>query len=845
MDNNLNKNLLRTIQLIPIVLSSVFTLIIIALLLINNRIELKENISSLRTEFNERQKRQIKNRVDTIYQQVSYERDRMENLLKADIKEKVYQAYDIANAIYNENKDKPAEDVHAWIVTALKSIRFNNGRGYYFIYDMDGNNIMLPHHPGKEKTYLRDMKDSRGRYLIREFIALVKDKDEGFIHWWFDKPNNINININNNNNNNNNNNKSTKTQDREKIGFLKHFEPYGWIIGSGEYVENFETTVKKDLLHWISTIRFGSNGYIFVLDDSGVILAHQNNELIAQDYGDYQTAEQVDSMFDTAKEGGYVKYSSLYQPDDVYGPDKISYVKWYPDWQWVMGSGVYVTAMEEYLQHKQKIIVQQNSKKLLVLICFSLVLILVVGFFTHYLKILLTRRFSQFETKIESNFIKLKNANGAMRHMTLHDPLTGLPNRTALDKFVQQRLNDGNDQCLAIAFVDIDNFKYVNDLYGHTVGDELLCAISRQFESILETGDMVCRFGGDEFLFCFSGLNMDVEIAAKIAKIKAIFDTKMQCTEREIKSNCSVGVSVFPDDGQTLEVLIGKADIALYKAKGRGKGEICLFEAEFDIQLKRQHRMKEELYKALEREEFTLNYQPQVNAKNQLMVSVEALCRWNSPIFGVVSPVEFIATAEKCGAIHELGLAVIKIACEEILSISPNGHQALALSINISPIQVIEPEFLTHIKRIVNASGIDSSRVTFELTESAAIDSILCLLPLFNELRQFGCGLSLDDFGTGFSSLSYLNDLPFSEIKIDRSFINKFLDNEQSDALVKTIIAIGNSFNMTVVAEGIETQAQYEKLRQYNCDLLQGYFFAKPLCLNELAQHISIAPAAS
>ncbi|MCJ8350435.1 cache domain-containing protein [Moritella sp.] len=822
----MNKNLLRLIQLIPIMLSTVFTLIIIAQLLLHNRTELKENISDLRAEFNERQKQQIKNRVDTIYQQVSYERDRMENVLKADIKEKVYQAHDIVNAIYSDNTDKSAEDVHALIVTALKNIRFNNGRGYYFIYDLEGNNIMLPNHPDKEKTYLRDMQDSRGNYVIREFIALMKNKHEGFAKWWFYKPNN-------------------NVDEREKIGFLKHFEPYDWIIGSGEYVEDFEATVKKDLLHWISTIRFGNNGYMFVLDGQGVILAHQSNELIAQDYGRYQTEAQIMEMFDTAKDnGGYVKYSSVYQPDNVQGPDKLSYVKWYPDWEWMMGSGVYVTAMEEYLQQKEQIIVKQNRKKLRALIGFSFVLILVVGLLTHYLRKLLARRFAQFEMKIESNFIKLKNANNTMRHMALHDPLTGLPNRASLDKFAQQILTDDNEKYMAIAFVDIDNFKYVNDLYGHTVGDELICAVSRRFEKILSTGDMVCRFGGDEFLFCFSGVNTQAEIATKVTKINAIFNTKMRCGEREIKSNCSVGVSVFPDDGQTLEVLIGKADVALYKAKGQGKGRICLFEAEFDAQLKRQRAMKEELYKALERDEFEIHYQPQVNAKNKQVISVEALCRWNSPVFGQVNPVEFITIAEKCGAIHALGLSVIKIACDEILSISPNGHGALELSINISPIQIIEPDFFTNIKRVVKATGIDNSRVTFELTESAAIDSILSLSPLFHELKQSGFGLSLDDFGTGFSSLSYLSDLPFSEIKIDRSFIDKFLDSDQSDSLVKTIIAIGNSFNMTVVAEGVETQAQYEKLTHYNCDLLQGYFFGKPLRLNALLERISISQIA-
>jgi diguanylate cyclase (GGDEF)-like protein len=817
----MDKKLLKTIQLIPVFLSTVFTLVIITLLIINNRIELNHSISDLRAEFNERQKQQIKNRVDTIYQQVSYERERTESSLKASIKEKVYQAYNVVSTIYSENKDQPDAVVQRLIVAALKSVRFNDGRGYYFILDMQGKAIMIPHYPEQENINQWDAIDSKGTYVTREFISIAKNRGEGFNKWWFFKPDN-------------------HVEQREKIGFVKLFEPYGWVIGTGEYLDDFERSVKQDLLHWISTIRFGENGYMFVFNEQGVILAHQNNDLISQNYIDYPNKQDMQAFFQIAKHnGGYINYPSTYLPTNVKGPDKLSYVKWYPDWKWIIGTGVYVTAMEAYLAQKEHVIVKRNWDELVVIIVFSIALIAAVVALTYFLSKVISKRFSQFEFKIETSFVKLENANDAMQYMTLHDPLTGLPNRLSFDKFAQAHLDNLKGEWLAIVFVDIDNFKRVNDLYGHAMGDELLRAISWRFENILGKHDCVCRFGGDEFLFCFSNLNTKAELFANISKVKAIFDTKILCGTREIKSDCTIGVSVYPDDAQSINELISKADIALYKSKEKAKGAICLFDAAFDAQIKYRHVMEQELCKAVERDELEVRYQPQVNAKNKQIVSVEALCSWNSPVLGQADPVEFIPIAEQCGAVYELGLFVIKTACRDILALSPNGEGALGLSINVSPLQLIDTDFCADAIRIIASTGMDFSRIIFELTESAAIDRISDIAPSLHQLRLLGFGLSLDDFGTGFSSLSYLNDLPFSEIKIDRSFVAKFLNNYQSDSLIRSIIAIGESFDMTVVAEGIETQEQCHKLASYNCDLLQGYFFDRPLCLADLAQRIN------
>ncbi len=286
---------------------------------------------------------------------------------------------------------------------------------------------------------------------------------------------------------------------------------------------------------------------------------------------------------------------------------------------------------------------------------------------------------------------------------------------------------------------------------------------------------------------------------------------------------------MYPYDGTEVEELLTKADIVLYKAKESNKGDAVFYDDVINRKVKYDYSVEKQLETALERGEFSVFYQPQVDAHSKQLKGVEALCRWNNSSLGFVSPLDFIPAAERVGKIHEIGEFVLRRACEDTLNLMPNGPEAICVSVNVSPKQVFELGFDEKVIRLVEEIGIAPQRVTLELTENILIKDLHIVEPILRRLRDYGFGISLDDLGTGFSSLNYLNTLPITEIKIDRSFIGKLNSSQHSETLVKAIIDIGASCQMKVVAEGVETPEQMAKLQQYHCDLLQGYYFDKPL----------------
>ena len=286
---------------------------------------------------------------------------------------------------------------------------------------------------------------------------------------------------------------------------------------------------------------------------------------------------------------------------------------------------------------------------------------------------------------------------------------------------------------------------------------------------------------------------------------------------------------MYPYDGTEVDELLTKADIVLYKAKESQKGESIFYDEVINKQVTYDFRVEEQLKLALKNREISVVYQPQVDSQTQKVRGVEALCRWNNAELGFVSPLDFIPAAERLGLIQELGEYVLKQACEDTLQLMPNGDEAIGVSVNVSPKQVLENGFADRVERVVGQTGLAASRVTLEITENILIKDLQVVEPVLRQLRELGFGISLDDFGTGFSSLNYLNSLPVSEIKIDRSFIRKLNTSPHSATLVRAIIDIGNSCEMKVVAEGVETDEQMTKLQQYECDLLQGFYFDKPL----------------
>ena len=818
-----DQKLLRLIKFAPVLVVVVFAVLFLTVVVQDNRAKARHEIETLRQDFIAQQKQLIQSQVDQVLQQIEHEKANTEALLKQTIQDRIREAHRIADSLYQRHQHKSEAEVTQLITDALRSIRFNDGRGYFFIYKTTGESVMHPLLPQMEGSNKLDLQDIRGNYIVRDMGALVKAQGEAFYRWWFVKPQN-------------------KQQEFEKIGFGKYFEPYDWFIGTGEYIVDVENDIQTRLLERINKIRFGDNGYIFTVDYDGNTLAHYRSDYLGTNRlsdQDSQGREYIRLIIDTAKHGdGYVSYVSPLMPSTGEAADKTSYIKGIPDWNWAVGAGVYLAEIESYLANREAQLREQNRVGLIKLLILSLLVIAVLLALSLWLSKTIGHRFNNFQRRIIHDFEELEETKDQMQHMALHDALTELPNRVLLSEQIQQgiELSARNNQQLAVMFVDLDDFKKVNDLYGHATGDRLLQAISQQFQQLIPPGDTVSRFGGDEFIFCCPEL-ADINAAVqRVEQIKQVFQQAFNIDGKVIHSSCSIGVAMYPADSDNPEELITKADIVLYKSKARRKGDVLFFDKRINEQVQYDFTLEAELRQALTRNEFSLFYQPQIDIQSGQLHGVEALIRWHNQRLGQVPPLDFIGVAEDTGLIQPIGQFVIEQACCDIRDFNRINAEPIKLSINISPKQLMEPGFIDQLDGLIKRSDLPREQVILEITENVLINDLGAAQPLLQQLRDLGFGISLDDFGTGYSSLSYLNTLPINEIKIDRSFIDKLLSNLQSESLVKTIIAIGRSGRMRIVAEGVETQQQLDRLVELNCDIAQGYLLDRPLPIADLTE---------
>jgi len=810
--------LIRLIKFAPASIVVLFTFALLVVAIKDDIQRSSDEIDSLRSEFVHRQEELLRNQVEYVKQQIQYAKDRTEQTLERTIKQRVNEAHKIATNLYQSNKHKPEHEVTKIIADALREIRFNDGRGYFFIYKSNGVNVMHPLLPHVEGTSLWDFKDVRGSYVVRELGQKVKTLGEAYHRWWFVKP-------------------QDKNQEFEKIGFGKYFEPYDWFIGSGDYVADVENDIKTQVLDWVSGIRFGEFGYVFILDKQGTTLAHFNRELIGRNI--YEVARGEDratwaKLIESDK--AFIRYQSPYIPEGVQNSEKVSYVVQLPDWQWVIGSGSYTEVVDRYLRQREAVVEKSNREAQFQVATFGFVAAILIALFSFALSQIIAKRFERFQSRIEHDFDSLEDSKNQLEHMALHDSLTGLGNRVLLNDHIQQgiELSQTHYQQLAVMFVDLDDFKKVNDVYGHSAGDLLLTEVASCFEELLEPGETIARFGGDEFIFCFPCLASLSDAEARIERIQQVFKRQFMINGKVIVTSCTIGVSMFPADGDEPEELISKADIVLYKSKARQKGDVLFFDSAINKQVQYDFLLERELRQALARQEISVLYQPQIEAATGKICGVEALSRWHNQQLGNVPPDEFISVAEEIGLINELGMYVIRKACCDFLQVFPEGESNVALSINISPIQLVSYNFIPELVAAIESCQLSYQRITLEITENVLIDDLIKVSPIIEQLRGYGITISLDDFGTGYSSLSYLSNLPINEIKIDRTFVDKMMSSQQSDSLVKAIIALGHASEMKIVAEGVETQTQRNTLQQYRCDVLQGYLIDRPLSLSQL-----------
>jgi diguanylate cyclase len=417
-----------------------------------------------------------------------------------------------------------------------------------------------------------------------------------------------------------------------------------------------------------------------------------------------------------------------------------------------------------------------------------------------------------------------KQNESRIAHLALHDPLTDLPNRAAFNAHVARTFGDAaaNGESFAVVCIDLDRFKEVNDVYGHSAGDDYLVEVARRLEAACERA-FVARLGGDEFTIVSSGHAEPAAVEKLCGRLAAVFDTPVRINDCDIHGSFTVGVSIYPQDGSDMNTLLANADAALYRAKAKERGTVQFFEPAMDRQIREKRALQRDLALAVERNELKLYFQPQATTEGEVF-GFEVLVRWQHPVRGLVSPAVFIPLAEETGLIGPIDEWVLREACREAAS----WAKPLSIAVNLSPTDFRRGDIPATVLSILLETGLNPKRLEIEITEGVLIEDFARATSILRRIKNLGVRIAMDDFGTGYSSLSYLQSFPFDKIKIDQTFVAKLGKNFQSAAIIHAILGLGQALRLPVLAEGVETEEQRAFLAKEGCTEIQGYLIGRP-----------------
>lgn len=452
------------------------------------------------------------------------------------------------------------------------------------------------------------------------------------------------------------------------------------------------------------------------------------------------------------------------------------------------------------------------------------------------------------------NITEIKRSEEKIKRLAYYDQLTGLPNRLHFMELLHFEVNHTkrNKMKLAVMFLDLDNFKTINDTLGHDVGDKLLQSVAKRVEKLLRESDTVsrigghislisdsfARIGGDEFLFIIPSLSHFENATVIVERMLNSFKEPFFIDGNELHITTSIGIALYPDDGETIEALLKNSDTAMYRAKEQGKNNYQFYSPSMNAESLERMKLANSLHHALERDELNIYYQPLIDINTGQIVGIESLLRWHHPELGAISPEKFIPIAEEAALIVPIGEMVLRKACTQMKVWEATGFKPLSLSVNLSVLQIKDRNFIDKVSAILEETGFEPERLELEITESTILQNIDVIIDNLYTLKEMKVNIAIDDFGTGYSSLTSLKKLPISTLKIDQSFIQNITSNEDDATIVSIMIAMAHKLNIKVVAEGVETEEQLSLLKQFQCHEVQGYLVGHPLSAEELTKLI-------
>jgi diguanylate cyclase (GGDEF)-like protein len=810
--------ILRWIVFLPVLGVIMTTMLLVSIYIKYENDRYSRDIDEIKRKFLKETKIKARERIDTIASFLQSNESALKEEAKLEVKHLVLLAVEIMENIYYENKTLSKKQIIEKIKEKLRPIRFfENLSGYFFIYDLNGYNLLLPTQPYMENTYMYNHQDVKGTYIIQDFINIAKNTQEDFYEWFWYKPDALDSPM------------------KKKIGYIRLFAPLGILVGTARYEEDVLDKVKKEAKVFLDEISYSDGAYIFAYDSDGNLITTKKEQ---QQFS--QGSSEVNQIIRGSKispEGFFISHTTSMQFDTNEAKRyNSSFVRYLENLDWVIGTNTYGASVLQEINLKEEELENQLYQSIVEILAVSFAIVVIVLFIMLDFSSRLRRILRYYESRLMLKHAKAIEQKKLLQYQVKHDTLTSLPNRILLTDRLEQLLKRAKREGykVAVLFVDLDKFKHINDSYGHHLGDVLLKQVAKRLQSGVRESDIVGRLSGDEFIIVLDNCEDVHDVVKVLQKIKDGFQEEFILEEVRQSVKLSIGISMYPDDGVNVNELLKNADTAMLKAKEEGRDNYKFYTNKMNEEVEHQIKVERELREALFHNQFILHYQPIVSAKDGFIEGVEALIRWNHPEKGLVYPNYFIEIAEESNLIIEIGEWVSKEAMRQVFQWYSMGLNPGRVSINFAGRQLEQDGLYEFILETLKQTGCKPEWLGVEVIERYIMKNPKKSIELLKKLRAINIGISIDDFGTGYSSLSYLKQLPITKLKIDRVFVENLSKSFEDRAIAKTIMALGSGLYLKVLAEGVETELQRKFLLNHGCTQMQGFFFSKPVEAREI-----------